>query len=258
MMAQKRRSCLDLSLHYAGNEARVSTVPCPFYNDGMALGAVARPSFDAVAEVYERLLRAQGPSGWWPAETPFEVCVGAVLVQNTAWSNVEKALGALRAASRLSYDALVVLGEDEVAALIRPSGCYNVKARRLMAFVAFLGKEYGGRVEAMGDRDPRVVRAQLLGVPGIGPETADSIVLYAAEKPIFVIDAYTKRIFSRHGVLPFEKSYDELQTLFTKFLPANVPLYNQYHAMLVNVGNEFCRSKPHCDGCPLAGWRGVP
>src|SRR5512132_4369984 len=112
----------------------------PFYNGGMALGAVARPSFDGVVEVYERLLRSQGPAGWWPAETPFEVCVGAVLVQNTAWSNVEKALDALRAASRLSYDALAPMGEHEVAALIRPSGCYNVKARRLMAFVGFLGR----------------------------------------------------------------------------------------------------------------------
>lgn len=251
MMAQKRRSCLDLSLHYAGNEARVSTVPCPFYNGGMALCAVARPSFDGVAEVYERLLRAQGPAGWWPAETPFEVCVGAVLVQNTAWSNVEKALQALRDASRLSYDGLAVLGESEVAALIRPSGCYNVKARRLMAFVAFLGREYGGRVEAMGERDPRVVRAQLLAVPGVGPETADSIALYAAGLPLFVIDAYTRRVFTRLGLIDGSEDYDTLQRFFMDALPGDPALFNEYHAQIVTLAKNVCRTRPRCARCPL-------
>ena len=217
----------------------MSTVPWPPYNGSMVLA------------VYERLQAVQGPGEWWPAETPFEVCVGAILVQNTAWSNVEKAIAALRAAGRLSYEGLAGLPEPELAALIRPSGCFNVKAKRLAAFVAFLGREYGGRVEAMAAVDPAVLRAQLLGVPGIGPETADSIALYAAGLPLFVIDAYTRRIFGRLGLVAGDEDYETLQRFFMGSLPEDVALFNDYHAQIVTLAKTVCRPRPHCDRCPL-------
>jgi endonuclease III related protein len=216
----------------------VSTVACA-YNDRM------------VPAVYERLHAVQGPGDWWPAETPFEVCVGAILVQNTAWSNVEKALVALRAAGRLSYEGIASLAETALAALIRPSGCYNVKAKRLAAFVAFLGREYGGRVEAMAGRDPAFVRGQLLSVAGIGPETADSIALYAAGLPLFVIDAYTRRVFRRLGMIRGDEDYDTLQRFFMDALPGDVPLFNDYHAQIVTLAKTACRPRPLCAHCPL-------
>jgi len=211
-----------------------------------------------LVQIYRRLYRHFGDLEWWPGDSPLEISVSAILTQNTAWSNVEKGIRQLKQARALSVGALARMSHRRLARLIKSSGYFNVKARRLKNFIAFVQNRYSGSFKTMFRQKSVRLRAELLSVSGIGPETADSIVLYAAEKPLFVIDAYTKRIFSRHGVLPFEKSYDEFQTLFTKFLPANVPLYNHYHAMLVNVGNEFCRSKPHCDGCPLSGWRGVP
>lgn len=217
----------------------------------MAQAALARPARTPLAELYERLRRHRGPAGWWPAETAFEVCVGAILVQNTAWSNVEKALASLRAASRLSYEGLAGLGHDQLAALIRPSGCYNVKARRLAAFLEFLGREYGGRVEAMARRDPRVLRAQLLAVPGIGRETADSIVLYAAGLPLFVVDAYTRRVFGRLGLVRGDEDYDALQDFFMSGLLPDAGLFNDYHAQIVLHAKEICRPRPHCGLCPL-------
>src|SRR5688500_14039919 len=180
----------------------------------MAQAALARPASGGVVEVYDRLRGARGPAGWWPAETPFEVCVGAILVQNTAWPNAEKALASLRAAGRLSYEGLAGLDRAALATLIRPSGCYNVKAERLGAFVEFLGRAYGGGVEAMAAVDPRLLRQQLLAVRGIGRETADSIVLYAAGRPLFVIDAYTRRVFARLGLIRGDEDYDALQGFF--------------------------------------------
>jgi endonuclease III related protein len=237
--------------HYAGSGAGVSTVPPRFYNGVVAHAALARPADHGAADVYERLRRHRGPAGWWPAETPFEVCVGAILVQNTAWANVEKALSSLRAAGRLSYEGLAGIGRHELAALIRPSGCYNVKARRLAAFVDFLGREYGGRVEAMAVRDPRFVRAQLLAVPGIGRETADSIALYAAGLPLFVIDAYTRRVFGRLGMIRGDESYDALQDYFMTELGADAGLFNDYHAQIVMHAKDVCRPRPCCARCPL-------
>jgi len=217
----------------------------------MAQATLARPANDGVAEVYERLRRHRGPSGWWPAETPFEVCIGAILVQNTAWPNVEKALCSLRAAGRLSYGGLAGLDHQELAALIRPSGCYNVKARRLAAFVDFLGREYGGRVEAMAVLDPRVLREQLLAVPGIGRETADSIAVYAAGLPLFVIDAYTRRVFGRLGLIRGDEDYDALQDYFMAELPLGADLFNDYHAQIVMLAKDICRPRPLCAHCPL-------
>jgi endonuclease III related protein len=217
----------------------------------MAHAALARTTDDGVAGVYERLRRHRGPAGWWPAKTPFEVCVGAILVQNTAWSNVEKALASLRAAGRLSFAGLAGLGHAELAALIRPSGCYNVKAKRLAGFLEFLGREHGGRVESMASLDPRVLRRQLLGVRGIGPETADSIALYAAGVPLFVIDAYTRRVFGRLGMIRGDESYDWLQDRFMSELAADPGLFNDYHAQIVRHAKDVCRPRPHCDRCPL-------
>jgi endonuclease-3 related protein len=202
-------------------------------------------------DVYRRLVRRRGHAGWWPAESAFEVCVGAILVQNTAWTNVEKALAVLRSRDLLSYEALGALSAGEIAPLIRSSGCFNVKARRLRAFLDFLGREYGGRVEAMEAQEPARLRQQLLGVPGIGPETADSIALYAAGRGLFVIDAYTRRVFSRLGVVRGDETYDALQRLFMDALPADAALYADYHAQIVLLAKDVCTRRPACAICPL-------
>jgi len=204
------------------------------------------------ADAYARLLRHRGPLHWWPAPTPFEVCVGAILVQNTAWTNVEKALGVLRARGLLSFDALHPLGAEELAPLVRSAGCFNVKARRLRAFLDFLAREYGGRVEAMSSEPAAALRAKLLTVPGIGRETADSIVLYAAGLPLFVIDAYTRRVFARLGLVAGDEPYDVLQRVFMDALPADPAVYNEFHAQIVVLAKELCRPRPLCPSCPLA------
>ena len=201
--------------------------------------------------VYRLLRKAYGPAGWWPAETAFEVCVGAILTQNTAWSNVEKALDMLRSRDLLSYGRLRGLPASRLAPLIRSSGVFRVKARRLRAFLDFLGQEYGGRVSAMRSEKPEMLRRKLLAVNGIGPETADSIALYAAGHPAFVVDAYTRRIFGRLGHLHGDERYEEVQAFFARALPRDAALYNDYHAQLVRLAKEACRRKPLCVRCPL-------
>lgn len=208
--------------------------------------------------VYRRLYRHYGDLQWWPGESPLEISVGAILTQNTAWANVEKAITRLKEKRSLNVKALGRLSNSRLARLIKASGYFNVKARRLKNFISFLERRYRGSLKKMFHQDLDRLRAELLSINGTGPETADSILLYAAEKPIFVVDAYTKRILSRHGVMPYEKSYEEFQGLFMVRLPLDVPLYNQYHAMLVNVGKDFCRARPLCASCPLNDWRGVP
>lgn len=199
-----------------------------------------------------RLLRARnGPAGWWPGESAFEVCVGAILVQNTSWANVEKALGALRGPGLLEFAALDALSAGRLARLIRSSGTFRVKARRLRAFLAFLGRRYGGRAEAMSRESPHELRRALLGVPGIGRETADSIGLYAAGLPLFVVDAYTRRIFARLGLVGGDEPYDELQCFFAARLGADAALFNDFHAQIVQLGKEVCRKRPRCETCPL-------
>ena len=209
-------------------------------------------------QVYRRLYDHYGDLHWWPGDTPLEVSVGAILTQNTAWTNVEKAISRLKQSRALSVKSLSRISRRRLAALIKSAGYFNIKAWRLKHFISFLQRRYRGSLKEMFRQKSEPLRAELLSVNGIGPETADSILLYAGETPIFVIDAYTKRIFSRHGVLPYGKSYDEFQSLFMKHLPRQAALYNQYHAMLVNVGKDFCRARPRCDSCPLRGWRGVP
>ena len=202
--------------------------------------------------IYRRLVRHFGPAGWWPGETPFEVCLGAILVQNTSWTNVERALECVRGAGRLSFEGLSALSAARMAALIRPSGTFRVKAARVRAFLDFLGSSYGGRVEAMRAEDPWVLRRRLLGVHGIGPETADSIALYAAGQPLFVVDAYTRRAFTRLGLLQSGAlGYDEVQRFFMDRLPRDAALFNDYHAQIVRLGKEICRPRPRCGACPL-------
>ncbi|MBF0506626.1 MAG: endonuclease III domain-containing protein [Nitrospirae bacterium] len=202
-------------------------------------------------EVYDKLYAYYGPQDWWPGDSPFEVAVGAILTQNTNWTNVEKAIANLKAARLLSARALHGLTTSQLASLIRPSGYFNIKAKRLKAFLAFLSESFHGSMKEMKKGDFSSLRPALLGVNGIGPETADSILLYALDKPVFVVDAYTKRVMSRHGVMDPGASYDEYQLLFHRALDNDVPLFNEYHALLVMVGKDFCKPKPLCENCPL-------
>ena len=179
------------------------------------------------------------------------MCVGAILVQNTTWANVERTLDALKKRRLLSFRALDRLSASRLAPLLRSSGTFRVKARRLRAFLDFVSSEYGGRVEAMREEDPPGLRRKLLAVPGIGPETADSIALYAAGHPSFVVDAYTRRVFARLGLLRGGEPYAEVQRLFEEHLPRSAALYNDYHAQIVRLGKDFCRTRPRCPECPL-------
>ncbi|MCS6771201.1 MAG: endonuclease III domain-containing protein [Kiritimatiellae bacterium] len=205
-------------------------------------------------EVFDALLRHFGPQRWWPARTKFEMMVGAILTQNTAWSNVEKAIARLRAAGALDPKRLHEAPLERVAEWIRPAGYFNVKARRLRAFTTWLVDRYDGSVRRMLREPPDRLRAELLGVKGIGPETADSILLYAAGHPIFVVDAYTRRFLSRHGWLPQKASYEQTAALFEANLPKDPALYNEYHALIVALGKTFCRARPRCADCPLRRW----
>ena len=202
--------------------------------------------------VYEQLLTAFGPQHWWPGESPFEVLVGAVLVQNTSWRNVERAIANLRDADLMKPRALYALAESELAELIRPAGYFQVKARRLRNLLRLVVDEYDGSLEAMFQTDLATLREELLAVSGIGPETADAILLYAAGKLTFVVDTYTHRILARHGWIGYEADYHEIKDSFESGLPQDVKLYNEYHALLVRVGKDYCRkSNPKCDDCPL-------
>ncbi|MGY4707132.1 hypothetical protein ACVNPS_05190 [Candidatus Bipolaricaulota sp. J31] len=205
---------------------------------------------EGLRDIYARLLAAYGPQGWWPGDTPFEVAVGAILTQATNWRNAARAIANLKDAGSLSPEALGRLREEEIASLIRPAGFFNQKAKRLRAFLDLIRKH--GGLEALFRLPRERLRSELLSVPGIGPETADSIVLYAAGKPSFVIDAYTRRILSRLGLISGDEDYGELQRLFEENLPRDLELYKEYHALLVRHAKEHCRARPRCNGCPLA------
>ncbi|MEJ2058433.1 MAG: endonuclease III domain-containing protein [Desulfofustis sp.] len=206
----------------------------------------------ALQEIYERLDRYFGPLNWWPAESPFEVVVGAVLTQNTNWKNVETAITSLKRAGLLSFRGLLCLSEDELARHIRSSGYYNLKARRLKNLLESIERDYGGDLELLFAEDTASARQALLSVNGIGPETADSILLYGGHHPSFVVDAYTHRILMRHNLIPEECDYRYIQDLFMDNLSHDPEMFNQYHALLVNTAKQFCRkSAPLCSGCPL-------
>lgn len=203
-------------------------------------------------DVYERLLTSFGPQKWWPGDSPFEIIVGAVLVQNTAWRNVERAIENLRNAGVMQPRALYTLPEQELAELIRPAGYYQVKARRLQNLLRLIVEDYDGSLDAMFHTDLATLREELLCVSGIGPETADAILLYAGGKPTFVVDAYTHRVLARHGWIDYDAGYYEIKDHFESNLPADAALYNEYHALLVRLGKDYCRKTgPKCDACPL-------
>ncbi|OGO34231.1 MAG: endonuclease [Chloroflexi bacterium RBG_16_56_8] len=203
-------------------------------------------------EIYARLYAHFGPQHWWPGDGPFQVIVGAILTQNTAWTNVEKAMANLSRAGLLDPERLYRAREARIAALIRPSGYFNLKAKKLKAFVRFLFEKHQGRLSHLFKSETESLREELLAVYGIGPETADSIILYAANQPIFVIDAYTRRIAARLGLSREDVTYDELQRLFMANLPRDTQLFNEYHALLVMLGKHYCRkSSPRCGECPL-------
>jgi len=213
---------------------------------------------DLLIRIYEQLFRARGHQRWWPGDGPFEIVVGAVLTQNTAWVNVERAIANLKAANALDPHRLANLPHERLASLIRPAGYFNVKARRLRAVVEFVLREGGGDVRAIGRAEDTLrLRRRLLEVPGVGRETADSILLYALKRPIFVVDAYTRRMFSRIGLVDAASDYDEIRTVFEQHLPADVDLFNDYHAQIVVHGKETCRPRPRCGSCVVrefCGW----
>jgi len=207
-----------------------------------------------------------GPQHWWPGDTAFEMMVGAILTQNTNWGNVERAIANLKAAGLLDprrpalslAEGLAELPQPRLAELIRPSGCFRVKAKRLREFALWLKRQADGRqtasdsFAALRGRPTEPLRRELLGIHGIGPETADSILLYALRRRKFVVDAYTRRFLARHGLIAPRAAYAEIQSLFERNLPPSQRLYNEYHALIVRLGKEFCRAKPRCDRCPLA------
>jgi endonuclease-3 related protein len=200
---------------------------------------------------YRRLLKAYGPQHWWPADSRFEIMIGAILTQNTAWNNVERAVANLKREGLMTSGALDRVSLSRLAKMIRPSGYFRVKAGRIKAFVRFLIQQYGGDLKRMMSEPASILRSKLLSVKGIGPETADSILLYAMEVPVFVIDTYTRRVLSRHRMTPSKVSYDSLQRYFMDRLQPRPDLYNEFHALLVKVGKEHCKPTPACQGCPL-------
>jgi len=204
-----------------------------------------------LSEVFDRLLARFGRQHWWPGESPFEVVVGAILVQNTAWKNVAKAIDNLREEGLLSPRALFELPVDELQTLIRPAGYFRLKASRLRNFLRLVVEEYDADLDALFAEDLANLRKTLLSVNGIGQETADSILLYAAKIPKFVVDSYTHRVLARHGWIGYDADYHQMQELFEFHLPQEVALYNEYHALLVKVGHDYCRRTPNCEECPL-------
>jgi len=208
--------------------------------------------------IYDLLYKKFGPRHWWPGETKFEVIIGAILTQNTAWVNVEKAVRNLKKEKALSVSKLCRMPEKKLAGLIRPSGYYNVKANRIKIFLKFLNTRYNSSINRMFKTDLCKLREELLALKGIGQETADSILLYAGNKPVFVIDAYTKRVFSRHGFVSHDQDveYREMQSLFMDNLPEDVRLFNEFHALIVELGKSICKSKkPLCGICPIRSIR---
>ena len=207
---------------------------------------------DILLKIYNSLYNYFGPLNWWPGDTPFEIMVGAILTQNTSWSNAEKAINNLKKENLLEPGKLFRINKEKLAQLIKPSGYYNIKTRRLKNFVNIFVNDFEGSVEKMFSGDGRNLRKKLLNVNGIGLETADSILLYAGKKPFFVVDAYTKRIFSRHKLISKDSTYYQIQEFFIKNLDRDVKLFNEFHAQIVMLGKTICTSKnPDCVKCPI-------
>jgi endonuclease-3 related protein len=206
---------------------------------------------EQLTEIYQLLFDRFGPQSWWPGETQFEIITGAILTQNTSWANVEKAIANLNSANLLTPEKLYHLNVSQLAELIRPAGYYNIKAKRLKSFLSWLFHSYDGRLENLENLDTDRLRAELLAIKGIGRETADSILLYAFGRLIFVVDAYTARVAVRHRLIEPDADYEQLRELFQSNLPQDSQLFNEYHALLVRLGKEFCRPNAKCPHCPL-------
>ena len=208
-----------------------------------------------LSAVYRRLFSAFGPQHWWPGETPFEVAVGAILTQNTSWTNASRAVRELKRLNLLDPRRLSRMPQRRLAQIIRSCGYFNQKAKRLKVFVRYLLKNYGGRMDRMRTVPAGRLREELLGLWGIGPETADSILLYALEKPLFVVDAYTRRVLARHSLISWQAPYDQIQRLFDPFPEGGrgrVKMFNEYHALFVQTGKSFCTTRyPRCSECPI-------
>lgn len=202
-------------------------------------------------EIYRLLFNRFGRQHWWPGDTQFEIIIGAILTQNTNWTNVEKAIKNLKSADCMTPERLYRLDVSKLAELIRPAGYYNIKAKRLKSFIDWLFENYNGELSNLEDLNTDRLRRELLAINGVGHETADSILLYAFKRPIFVVDAYTARVAVRHGLIEPDADYEQLREMFQSNLPEDVQLFNEYHALLVKVGKEFCRPKARCSGCPL-------
>jgi endonuclease III related protein len=218
---------------------------------GATSACKVRATGELIMQMYEALLARFGHRKWWPGDSPFEVCVGAVLTQNTSWKNVARAIDNLKEASALNPAEIYNLSQEELARLIRPSGYFNVKAARLKNFVAHLVERHHADLDSLFTAPTALLREELLSIKGIGKETADSIILYAAEKPIFVVDAYTRRVLHRHGLISEKEEYDAIQDMFHRNLPRDVPLFNDFHAQFVAVGHNYCKKTPLCEQCPL-------
>ncbi len=206
----------------------------------------------SLLKIYRSLLSAFGPRHWWPAKTSEEVIFGAILTQNTTWKNAKRAIGELKNAGKLSFEAIKKMDEKKLGELVRPARFFNQKAKALQVFADYFGNKYNFNIKKMKKSPLANLREELLSLYRIGPETADSILLYALGKPIFVIDAYTKRIFSQHGFMKSDDSYDAYQKFFMDNLPLDVQLYNEFHALIVHTGYLYCKPKPLCEECPLS------
>ncbi|HBI27821.1 MAG TPA: endonuclease [Peptococcaceae bacterium] len=205
-------------------------------------------------DIYNKLYEHFGSRHWWPADTPFEMIIGAILTQNGAWRSVTVAIENLKQEGVLSLEGILSCDRSELAALVRPARYHNQKAKKLQVFCSVIAEEFGGNLDAFLAQEMGTLREQLLEIYGIGPETADCIILYAAQKPIFVVDAYTRRIFSRLGIFPEKIKYQEMQHFFMSHLPSDVELYNEYHAQIDALGNQTClKTKPRCGECPVMG-----
>ena len=202
-------------------------------------------------KIYDQLFDHFGPQRWWPGETQLEICVGAILTQNTAWSNVEKAISNLKKENYLKLGRIKKIKIKKLASLIKPSGYFNIKAGRLKSFIDYFANHHNGNFSRLFKGKLEDIRYSLLSVKGIGPETADSMLLYAGEFPIFVVDAYTKRIFYRLKLTGKNATYEEVQSFFMSNLPRKTNLYNEYHALIVMLGKYYCKPKPVCSPCPL-------
>ena len=202
-------------------------------------------------QYHQTLSKHLGPLNWWPAETPFEVCLGAILTQNTSWKNVAKAIGQMKELNLLNVEAIANMSEKELAPIIRSSGYYNQKAKKIKNFAKYFISRYDGKPERMAQVAMETLREELLEIKGIGPETADSILLYALNKPSFVVDTYARRIFSRHGLVDDKISYEDLRKFCMNRLATDYKVYNEFHAQLVYIGHHYCKRTPDCQPCPL-------